>query len=615
MVELAAEGGLAVRTPKYRARLGPDGNLHSLVVGGAEFLDDSVSVSLGCFLYSPAEGPRRFSRVTFFPPQEVEASDATHTQRFRFLPEAIEITLTHRAERPPSYFMVFSREVRLATNADTGEAASTPATEPWPQVRLTAETGAFVEIGRGTRIWGPWSERQVWELSRLAPGAPQSLRILVGEGPSPRPRLSELLGLALQVTPKERVAPEGGELTVTAEVENRSERPLAGELTLDLAAQREEVSLHLSKSLSVAARGKASAEFPLKLTEPDFYDARLGLQVEKESVKQLGATLGYGPEKIAASYQPPPGLRSFWREVGERVAGLSLDPEVRIEAVRSTPQVSVCRVSFASVGGSRLSGWYCRPMTPGPHPGLLYLPGPAAQSAPPEVFARMGYAALTIEVPASLSLAGKSGASHLAQAAGSPGSPERSPLSPADSVAETYRELAAHGLQALAFLRSREEVDGERIVISGTSEGGGLALILAALDPRIAAVAADAPMPCDVELSLRVGGWPYRALARRLEADAAGAPALREALGHVDVLGLSSWVRPPVLLSVGMRDPISLASAVFGFFNRLTGTKEIKLYPEAGHEGGGLLHWKYKFEWFERVLEKPPPAPGPLPPE
>jgi pimeloyl-ACP methyl ester carboxylesterase len=47
---------------------------------------------------------------------------------------------------------------------------------------------------------------------------------------------------------------------------------------------------------------------------------------------------------------------------------------------------------------------------------------------------------------------------------------------------------------ALAFLRERDDVDGDRLALWGTSQGGGHALIVAAEDPRVRAVVAQAPL-------------------------------------------------------------------------------------------------------------------------
>ena len=66
---------------------------------------------------------------------------------------------------------------------------------------------------------------------------------------------------------------EAEELRFSVAAENRSEQTMQGEVTLDLVGQREEVSLHLSRPISLLVREKATVEFPVRLSEPDFYEA------------------------------------------------------------------------------------------------------------------------------------------------------------------------------------------------------------------------------------------------------------------------------------------------------------------------------------------------------
>ena len=56
-----------------------------------------------------------------------------------------------------------------------------------------------------------------------------------------------------------------------------------------------------------------------------------------------------------------------------------------------------------------------------------------------------------------------------------------------------YQGAYADMIRGIDFLVSRPEVDPERIAIMGTSQGGGIALAVAALDSRIRAVAAHLP--------------------------------------------------------------------------------------------------------------------------
>ncbi len=57
--------------------------------------------------------------------------------------------------------------------------------ERWGAVRFQTESGAYLELTGGTRIWGPWLGRQVWEVSQVPPRGKQEVRFLAGRGEPP----------------------------------------------------------------------------------------------------------------------------------------------------------------------------------------------------------------------------------------------------------------------------------------------------------------------------------------------------------------------------------------------------------------------------------------------
>jgi cephalosporin-C deacetylase len=135
-------------------------------------------------------------------------------------------------------------------------------------------------------------------------------------------------------------------------------------------------------------------------------------------------------------------------------------------------------------------------------------------------------------------------------------------------------------------------------------------MILAALTPHVAAVSADAPMLVDLPLSLRAGSWPYTEIARAVDQSPEAAPRIAGTLSYFDLVNVAPQIRCPVLLSIGLLDRVSLPAAVFGLYNVLPGPKEIRSFPQAGHEGGGEDYWSYKLEWLSRALNAATRAPG-----
>ena len=104
-------------------------------------------------------------------------------------------------------------------------------------------------------------------------------------------------------------------------------------------------------------------------------------------------------------------------------------------------------------------------------------------------------------------------------------------------------------------------------------------------------------------LSVRAAGWPHTQIAQHVEGRPARARQVLRTLSYFDVVNFAPEVRCPALLSVGFLDQVSLPSGVYGAFNLLGGSKEIRPLPKAGHEGGGEDFWAYSLSWLAKALD------------
>jgi cephalosporin-C deacetylase len=263
----------------------------------------------------------------------------------------------------------------------------------------------------------------------------------------------------------------------------------------------------------------------------------------------------------------------------------------------STPTLTVRQLDLTTTMGNTLYGWYVSPAAAKLVPAVLLLPGYGARTLePPLSLAEQGWAVLVLDVRGRRldRVRSRQLEDYLLRGAGSP-------------ETYVYRELAAGVLTALQFLCFQENVDQQRIAIAGTGEGGGLALLAAALSPAVGAVAMDSPLLVDFPFSMRSAEWPYTQLSRLARTTPDKGRALLHTLSYYDAVNLAPKVHCPVLLSVGLQDRIALPSAVYGLYNVLPGPKEIRLFPKAGHEGGGEAFWGYKIDWLARALERPKP--------
>jgi cephalosporin-C deacetylase-like acetyl esterase len=215
-----------------------------------------------------------------------------------------------------------------------------------------------------------------------------------------------------------------------------------------------------------------------------------------------------------------PQLWEFWERTKRELAQTALEPRQEHLPEHSTAHLLAYRVSSASLGGVRGSGYYTHPMRNGEVrlPGLVTFPGyGGAVSLPLEEAAR-GYACLALD---------PRGQGQSAQAYPM----ERGKLThrPQDLWSCGLRGAYADALRGLDFLQTRPEVEGGRLGVVGTSGGGGLTLACASIDDRPLVAAAHVPFGCRlVWAAQNVPTHPYRwggRLARQMMYLAAGTAA------------------------------------------------------------------------------------------
>jgi len=590
------EGGIVAEAATYRAFIGQDGNLHSLRVGDTEMLDDRVAISLGSFFH--ADTPLKLGRMTQQASAAVEATDGKYALQYRFLPDEIRIGLTNGDTRPASYVMVLSPEISVAANLQTGEAAAAPVNEQWGEVRFSTGSGAYLELVGGARIWGPWLDRQVWEVSPILAGERREIRLRSGLGAPPKPTLEQLVGVQAQVLAEDGLVPAGQPIELEVAVDNRSDRALRGQLSLELAGSRSELTIYATSPIELPPKQVTKTRARWQVHRPDFYTARATLSTGRKEIARARATAGYRVPDIQSSAKRPDDFDQFWQDV---LAEAGREPprfRMRLDQQRSRRSVRVWVVQYAGSADKTIHGWYLVPGGIQRPPAILYLSGYGARPVePPVALAGRGYVVLAIDVRGNRV--------------------DRVRPRPFEDYATSgierpetyvYREIVGHSLRALDFLRARGDLDPTRIAVLGVSEGGGLALLLAALSDDVRAVAADAPMLCDYPLSIRSGAWPYTEMDRYLRERPASRSDMERTLAYFDAANFAPDIKCPVLLSVGFLDSVALPAAVYAFRNRLLAANEVQVFPEAGHEGGGHDLWEYKLAWLGKVLA-PEPAP------
>ena len=180
------------------------------------------------------------------------------------------------------------------------------------------------------------------------------------------------------------------------------------------------------------------------------------------------------PDKYVTKVRKPEDIDQFWEEVLAETARIPLDPEVVHDPLRSTEDVDVYEVFYTSLDLVRIAGWYAVPkQREGLLPGLLQVPGYNMEPPVPKVWARKNYAVLSVAPRGKLR----------SNRQFNPGYPGLLTYGMVDRNTYSYRGFYMDACRGVEFLLGREEVDSNRIGVTGHSQGGGLTVSTAALRP------------------------------------------------------------------------------------------------------------------------------------
>ncbi len=136
--------------------------------------------------------------------------------------------------------------------------------------------------------------------------------------------------------------------------------------------------------------------------------------------------------------------------------------------------------------------------------------------------------------------------------------------------------------RSLQFMKARPEWDGKTIVVFGTSQGGGQALVAAGLDSRVSFCAAFVPALCYPLGSLEGNsdGWP--GFLRNKTAENAD-PALVKTVTYIDAALFAKRIKAESVLSTGFVDATCSPTSVYVAYNNITAPKQIFPTPETDH--------------------------------
>lgn len=268
----------------------------------------------------------------------------------------------------------------------------------------------------------------------------------------------------------------------------------------------------------------------------------------------------------------------------------ALDPQIElVPAPFQVPNAECFDLYFTGVKGARVHAKYLRPTNVStPHPAICQFHGYSGSCG--DWHDKLNYVSLGYSVFA-LDCRGQGGRSEDAGCV----------------IGNTYRGHIIRGLddqpdnllfrqiyldtaQLARIAMDMPEVDPDRVAAMGGSQGGGLTLACASLEPRIRKAVPVFPFLCDYlrvwEMDLAVGAYEeIKTYFRMFDPRHNRHEETFTKLGYIDCQFLAPRIKAEVLMAVGLMDTTCPPSTQFAAFNKITSEKKLAIFPDFGHEG------------------------------
>lgn len=316
------------------------------------------------------------------------------------------------------------------------------------------------------------------------------------------------------------------------------------------------------------------------------------------------------PHDQLQTYQPartePADFDAFWgatlAEARAHALAAQFEP---LDAGLST--VETFDVTYSGYAGQPIKGWLLLPrQRSGPLPVVVeYIGygGGRGFATDRLLWSAAGFAHFVMDTRGQGSAWLKGDTPDLAPEGASPHHPGFMTLGVLAPQTYYYRRVFTDAVRAIEAARSHPAVDPARVAVTGGSQGGGISIAAAALEPAVRLCLPDVPFLCHYRRATEVtDGYPYQEIAKFLLVHRDKVETVFNTLAYFDGVNFAPRIRARGLFSVGLMDEICPPSTVYAAYNHFAGPKDIRVYAYNHHEGGGNYHDQEKLRFLKQWL-------------
>ncbi len=301
--------------------------------------------------------------------------------------------------------------------------------------------------------------------------------------------------------------------------------------------------------------------------------------------------------------EEPADFDAFWKSTLEEARVHPLNSKFERVDYGLTAQETF-DVTFSGFGGQPIKGWLILPrQRKGTLPCIIeYIGYGGGRSFPIDwlLWSSAGYAHLVMDTRGQGSSWSSGDTADLYAEGGNPQAPGTMTRGILDPKHYYYRRVFTDAIRAIETARCHSSVDGSRIAVTGGSQGGGITIAMASLDPSLVAAMPDVPFLCHYRRATElVDSFPYKEITDFCHVHRDKVDTVFNTLSYFDGVNFAARAKTKALFSVGLMDQVSPPSTVYAAYNYWSGEKDIRIYPYNGHEGGGSYQTVEKLKFIK----------------
>ncbi|MEI7905326.1 MAG: acetylxylan esterase [Candidatus Firestonebacteria bacterium] len=307
-------------------------------------------------------------------------------------------------------------------------------------------------------------------------------------------------------------------------------------------------------------------------------------------------------ERIDVKKTALPDFDEFWSKRIKELKRAGLNMRAKPLAYPLSA-LKVFDLTFDGVDGTPIKAWKVlpEPLPAGKIPFLVHYHGLGGERGFPYNYAFWAAMGIGVFAADARLQAGDTG-SNTGFASGSAGSISSMGIENENDF--YFGRHLSDSLRAVEAVKTFTEADKKKIIVEGGSQGGGVALAVAALYAgEIFACLADVAGSCWYEKRVMDRTGSATDIAHYLHRHPGKFERVLKTLSYFDNINLAGRIKCPVLASVGLRDNVCPAENVYAAYNKIKSKKRMEVYPFAGHEGGGIFHTDLKLKWLAELLK------------